>query len=118
MNIEEVRNIGLSLPFATERCPFGPDTLALEIGGKMFCLLDLSSEWDFYNIKVDPEYSEQLRERYDSIFPAYHMNKRHWVSVRFQGDVSEQLHHELIRHAYQQTLKGLPRKLQAALTIQ
>lgn len=51
MDIEEVREIGLSLPHTTERCPFGPDALALEIGGRMFCLLDLSGKWTFYNIK-------------------------------------------------------------------
>ena len=31
MNIEDVRAYGLSLPHATERCPFGPDFLALDI---------------------------------------------------------------------------------------
>ena len=35
MNIDEVRDYGLSLPFATERSPFGPDTLALEVGGRL-----------------------------------------------------------------------------------
>lgn len=34
MNIEEVREYCFSLPFATERYPFGPDTLAIEIGGR------------------------------------------------------------------------------------
>ena len=57
MNIEEVREYGLSLPHATERCPFGPDTLTLEIGGRIFCLMTLDGQWDFYNLKIDPEYS-------------------------------------------------------------
>ena len=48
MDIEEVREFGLALPQVTERSPFGPDTLALEIGGRMFCLMDLSSNCDFY----------------------------------------------------------------------
>ncbi len=52
MNIEEVRETALQLPHATERSPFGLDTLAIEIGGKMFCLFDLSAGgWDFYNLK-------------------------------------------------------------------
>ena len=41
MNIEEVREYCFSLPFATERYPFGPDTLAIEIGGRLFCLMTL-----------------------------------------------------------------------------
>lgn len=67
MNIEEVREYGLSLPHATERCPFGPDTLTLEIGGRMFCLMTLNGQWDFYNLKIDPDYSEELRGRFNGI---------------------------------------------------
>lgn len=110
MNIEEVREYGLSLPLATERMPFGPDTYCLEIGGRMFCLMTLDGEWDFYNLKADPEYSEQLRDRYRDIFPGYHMNKRHWISVRFTGDVSDTLQRDLILHSYRQVVAKLPKK--------
>lgn len=117
MNIEEVREYGLSLPSATERCPFGPDTLALEIGGRMFCLLDLSAEWRFYNLKADPEYAATLCERYSSIRPGYHMNKRHWISVDFEGDVPDSVQRELIRHSYGETGKKLSKKMQRELGL-
>ena len=53
MNIEEVRETALQLPHATERSPFGLDTLAIEIGGKMFCLFDLSAGgWDLSLIHI------------------------------------------------------------------
>lgn len=117
MNIEEVREYCLSLPHATERCPFGPDTLAMEIGGRMFCLMTLTGEWDFYNIKVDPEYSIELRERYTGIRPGYHMNKRHWVSVDFQSDVPDTLQRSLLRHSYSRTAAKLSKKMQTALGI-
>ncbi len=117
MNIEEVRDYCLSLPHATERCPFGPDTLAMEIGGRMFCLMTLDGEWDFYNIKTDPDYGAELRERYTGIRPGYHMNKRHWVSVDFQGDVPDRLQKELLSHSYRQAARQLPKKTQAALGI-
>ena len=93
-----MRDYGLSLPFATERCPFGPDTLAFEIGGMMFCLMTLSGEWDFYNLKVRPDYGVELCERYSGIRPGFHMNKRHWISVDFRGDVPDNLQEELIFH--------------------
>jgi len=115
MNIEELREYGLSLPNVTERSPFGLDTLALEIGGKMFCLISLDGEEDFYNLKVDPDYSVELRDRYSGIRPGYHMNKRHWISVDFHGDVSDKLQRELISHAYRQTAKGLSRKARMEL---
>ncbi len=65
----------LSLPFATEKCPFGPDTLAMEIGGRMFCLMALDGQWDFYNLKVAPDYGVELCDRFSGIRPGYHMNK-------------------------------------------
>ena len=115
MNIADVREYGLSLPHATERCPFGPDTLSLEIGGKMFCLMDLSGHWQFYNLKVDPDFSIELQDRYPSIRPGYHMNKRHWVSVDFDNRIPRRVEEELIRHAYYQTARGLTRKLRAEI---
>lgn len=118
MNIEEVREYGLSLPHATERCPFGPDTLSLEIGGKMFCLFDLSGQWQFYNLKIDPELSIELREKHSSIRPSYHMNKKHWVSVDFNSRLPLTTEQELIRHAYLQTAKGLSRKLRRELGLE
>lgn len=116
MNIEEIREAALALPHATERSPYGPDTLAFEIGGRHFALLDLSGQWEFYNLKIDPEYSLELQERYRSVRPGWHMNKRHWVSVDFNGDLPDSIQRELLRHAYFQTLKSLPKRLRDELS--
>lgn len=118
MNIEEAHNIAIALPHVTERMPYGPDVLCLEIGGKQFCLLDLTAQWDFYNLKVDPEYSIELQEKYNSIRPGFHMNKKHWISVDFHGDVPYSLHCQLINHAYHQTAKGLTKKLRLQLGLE
>lgn len=115
MNFEEVREYGLSLPHATERYPFVPDTLTLEIGGRMFCLMTLDGRWDFYNLKIDPDYSIELRDRFTGIRPGFHQNKRHWVSVDFYGNVPDSLQRELIYHSYCQAASMLPRKIQKAL---
>ncbi|MCM1041998.1 MAG: MmcQ/YjbR family DNA-binding protein [Bacteroides sp.] len=115
MNIEEVRDKALSLPFVTERQPYGPDSLVFEIGGKQFCLVDLTAKWQFYNLKVDPEYSLQLQESYASVRPGFHMNKKHWISLDYYGDVPDHLQYELIEHAYHQTIKGLPKKVRAEI---
>lgn len=118
MDIEKVRDTALSLPHVTERCPYGPDCLVFEIGGKQFCLLDLTGKWGFYNLKIDPDYSLELQDRYAGIRPGFHMNKRHWVSVDYHGDLPEQLQIALIRHAYIQTAKGLTIKLRKELGIE
>lgn len=117
MDIERVWEYCRSLPFVTDRNPFGLDTLSMEIGGRMFCLMTLDGEWDFYNIKVDPDYGAELCERYSGIRPGYHMNKRHWVSVDFHGDVPDSLQEQLLFHAYCQTARKLTKKLQKELGI-
>lgn len=112
MFIDEIRDLALSLPCAAERQPYGPDVLCFEIGGRQFCLLDLSGKWQFFNIKVDPDYSLELQDQYASVRPGFHMNKKHWISVDFNGDVPDHLQRQLIVHAYRQTIKGLPKKTQ------
>ncbi|MDE6118874.1 MAG: MmcQ/YjbR family DNA-binding protein, partial [Muribaculaceae bacterium] len=51
------------------------------------------------------------------IRPGYHMNKRHWISVDFSGDVSDQLQEHLIYHSYCQTAMKLPKKILTQLNI-
>lgn len=115
MNIEEIREYCLSLPHVTEDCPFGIDCVTFRIGGKIFCLLDLSGEWQFYNLKCDPNYSIELRDKYDCIRPGYHMNKRHWISVDLDSHLPSRFERDLISHAYHHTAKGLTRILRKEL---
>lgn len=117
MNIEEIRGFALSLPHASERCPFGPDTLSFEIGGKMFCLLDLSGKSTFYNVKVAPELGVELKERFACINPGYHFNKKHWVSIDLNSDLPPALEKEILRHAYYCTAKGLTMKVRRELGL-
>lgn len=116
MDIETLWKYGVGLPEASSRSPFGPDTLALEVGGKMFALFTLAGEHDFYNVKVDEARGEELRERYASVHPGYHMNKRTWVSVDFCGDLPEGAHCPLLLHGYRQVLRGMSRRQRKALT--
>lgn len=115
MDIEALWKFGMTLPNANYRQPFGPDTLALEVGGKMFALLDLSGESDFYNIKVNPDKGIELRDQYDSIRPAYHMNKEKWISVDFNGQLSDSMHRRLLIDSYREVLKGMSRIKRSAL---
>lgn len=83
----------------------------------MFCLMTLDGQWDFYNLKVTPDYGIELCDRFTGIRPGFHMNKRHWISVNFNGDVPDRLQEELIHHSYRQTAMKLPKKIQAQLGI-
>ena len=42
---------------------------------------------DILNVKCDPLLIGSLRLK-PGFFPAYHMNKRHWITIRLDGSVS------------------------------
>ena len=57
----------------------------------------------FSNVKTDPNYSDILRNTYDYVIPAYHMNKEHWNTIIIDKKVDEDLVKELIEQSYQLT---------------
>ena len=82
IDIENVRLYCLSLPHCTEDLPFGPDTLAFRIGGKIFGLMSLDEpDYQRINLKCDPEMTQVLRADYPYVIPGYHMNKKHWNTI-------------------------------------
>ena len=88
MNVEELRDYILSLKDVAESFPFGEDTLVFKTNNKIFLLVSLSSSPLEFNVKCDPEYAIELREKYSCIFPGYHMNKKHWNTVIVDGTLS------------------------------
>lgn len=103
------------MPYVTERQPYGPDCLVFEIGGKQFCLLDLTGKHQFFTIKADPDYSLELQAHYASVRPGFHCNKKHWISVDFNGDVPDSLQLELLRDARDIVFRNLPKKIRETL---
>lgn len=114
MYIDELREYCISRPFVEETFPFDEDTLVFKVAGKMFALVSLSSP-DSVNLKCDPDYAVELRERYDAVKPGYHMSKKHWNTVSLREGLEEELIRNLIDHSYQQVVAGLPRKLRLEL---
>ncbi|KHJ38284.1 hypothetical protein PBAC_14870 [Pedobacter glucosidilyticus] len=111
MNIESLRNYCLSLKGTTESFPFGDDTLVFKIVNKVFLLASLTEPCSF-NVKCDPEKAIQLRESFSEVIPGYHMNKKHWNTVYYNGSLSDKQLTEMIDHSYQLVLKSLPKKQQ------
>jgi len=74
MNIESLREYCISKRNVTESFPFGDDTLVFKTGGRIFALVNLEGELSI-NLKCDPVLAIELRERYSSVIPGYHMNK-------------------------------------------
>ncbi len=113
MNVEELRDYCLTKPAATEGFPFGEDTLVFKVGGKVFMLMGLDST--SFNVKCDPEWAVELREQFTEVQPGYHMNKKHWNTVYFDGSLTRKQLQEMIDHSYCLILKSLPKNQQAEI---
>ena len=111
MHIEAFRNYCLCKPGVTEEFPFDETTLVFKVCGKMFALTGLESPEFKVNLKCDPDRAIELRENYESITAGFHMNKKHWNTVLFDGSFSDGLFKELIDHSYSLVIKGLPKKI-------
>lgn len=114
MNIEELRDYCLAKPGVTEGLPFGEDTLVFKIGEKLFLLTSITESTRF-NVKCDPELAAELRERHPEVLPGYHMNKKHWNTVRTDGGLTRKQLCDMIDHSYNLVLKSLPKAVQTAI---
>ncbi len=107
MNVEEFYNYCLAKPGVEETFPFNETTLVFKVMGKMFALTGLDNEEFTVNLKCDPEYSVQLREEHEDVRPGFHMSKKHWNTVHFQGQLSDTFLCELVDHSYDLVVKKL-----------
>jgi predicted DNA-binding protein (MmcQ/YjbR family) len=100
MNIETLREHCISKNGATESFPFGEDTLVFKADGKIFALVNLDGDLSI-NLKCDPAFAIDLRERYSSVIPGYHMNKKHWNTIILDGTVPDKEVFSWIDHSYE-----------------
>lgn len=121
---ERVLAFATSLPRAVADNPFDNDfettVFRHGAGGKWFGLLmtvqkrrvGIKAEGiiDVLNLKIDPEESYAVREMFEGIIPAYHMNKRHWISVLLNGSVPMAFCETLIEKSYDLTQKKTKKK--------
>lgn len=99
MDIETLRDYCITKRGVTESFPFGEDTLVFKSKGKIFALVNLDGNLSI-NLKCDPAYAFELRERYSSVIPGYHMNKKHWNTVYLDGSVPDKEVFSWIDHSY------------------
>lgn len=110
MNLQQLREYCLAKPGVEETTPFGPDTLVFKVAGKMFLLTGFDNDPLQFNVKCDPEKAIDLRERYPSVQPGFHMNKKHWNTIIVDGSASIKLVKEWIDDSYGLVVSGLPKK--------
>jgi predicted DNA-binding protein (MmcQ/YjbR family) len=122
MNAESLREYCLSFEGVTERMAFTKASseydrhiLVFYVKDKWFCFFNVY-EFDFCTLKCKPEESKKLQEKYQDIMPGYHMNKKHWISVNFDKQVSDNVIRDLIKKSYELVVATLTKKEKQSLS--
>ena len=97
---KELETYLLSMPNARLDYPFGEGVAVYKAGDKMFALISEGSSPIRLSLKCDPQLAETLREKYESVMPGYHLNKKHWNTLILSGQLEWEEVQDLIRHSY------------------
>jgi len=100
---KEVEEYVLGMPNARLDYPFGKDVAVYKTGGKedkMFALIAENITPVRISLKCDPTLAETMREKYESVMPGYHLNKKHWNTIVLSGQLSTEEVKDLIRLSY------------------
>lgn len=100
MDKKTVEDYILTMPNAVREYPFGEDVAVYKVGDKMFALMNEHQEPVRLSLKCDPQLAVTLRERYESVMPGYHLNKKHWNTLVLSGQLSWDEVQDLIRHSF------------------
>lgn len=101
MDHKTVEEYILGMPNTTLGYPFGEDVAVYKVDDKMFALIQEKSHPTRLSLKCDPLLAQTLRERYESVMPGYHLNKKHWNTIVLTGQLGWEEVKDLIRHSYQ-----------------
>lgn len=97
---KELEEFILAMPEAKLDYPFGKDVAVYKVHDKMFALISENANPVRLSVKTDPKLSELLRDKYESVLPGYHLNKKHWNTIICSGQLSDQELRDLIVHSY------------------
>lgn len=102
MTHKQLEEYLLSFPGARLDFPFGEGTSVYKTGeaDKMFALIQEGTSPLRISLKCDPLLAETLREKYETVLPGYHLNKKHWNTIILTGQLSDDSIKDLARHSY------------------
>lgn len=87
-----------------EDMPFkGSDMVCIRLRKtkKVFAWIFEREGHTWINLKCSPELRELYRGAYESVVPAYHLNKEHWNSVILDGTVPEKELKRMVAESYE-----------------
>ena len=97
---KELHEFLLTFPGAVLDFPFGEDVAVYKVRDKMFALVSEKSQPIRLSLKCDPTLAQTLREKYETIMPGYHLNKKHWNTIILSGQLPWNEVQAFIRHSY------------------
>lgn len=104
MTHKELEEYLLGLPGAWLDFPFGESVSVYKVGSedknKMFALIQEGSKPLQVSLKCDPTLAVTLREKYESVMPGYHLNKKHWNTILVTGQLTDDELKDLAYHSY------------------
>ncbi|WP_294072115.1 MmcQ/YjbR family DNA-binding protein [Proteiniphilum sp. UBA1028] len=112
MNIEELFDYCLSIEGAEATTPFDESTIVMKVMGKMFAMIPTDTDRISITLKCNPEKAIRLRENYDCVESAFHMNKTYWNTIYLDGDMPEKEIRKWIHHSVREVVMKLPKKQQ------
>jgi predicted DNA-binding protein (MmcQ/YjbR family) len=96
MSHKELEEYLLSFPNTWLDFPFGEGTSVYKVGrketgeGKLFAIIADKSDPLRVSLKCDPQLAMLLREKYETVVPGYHLNKKHWNTIICTGQLPEE----------------------------
>jgi predicted DNA-binding protein (MmcQ/YjbR family) len=99
---KQVEKYILSMPNSYLDYPFGEEVAVYKAANdKLFALIAEGSDPLQLSLKCDPNLALTLREKYESVQPGYHLNKKHWNTIILSGQLGADEIKDLIRHSFE-----------------
>jgi predicted DNA-binding protein (MmcQ/YjbR family) len=113
MNIDQLRDVCLAFPSATEQIQWGDDLL-FKVAGKMFAVTPLVPAPVWLSLKTSLEDFAELTER-PGIIPAPYLARAKWIAIESPNVLPASEVASLLRASYDLVVAKLPRKVRASL---
>lgn len=116
--IKHFTTFGQKLPHAKVYYREDWQTIYFDLAGKMFGLMSPTlSDEAIITLKGDPDSNRELRDMYPDISAGYHVNKRHWISIKLNTEqLSDQEIDAMIKQSYLLVFNNLPDPLRREFT--
>ena len=115
MEVSELREHCQVKEGVTAEHPFGPEPLVMKVAGKIFAIIDESTEPATISLKCDPDLVQVLRDAYFAVSPGYHLDKRHWNTIALDGTVPDDNIADWVDDSYDLVVDKLPKQVQRRL---